>query len=101
MARILVIDDEPQLRDLLQKALTSVGHEVVVAQDGAEGLRAFVAAAAELVIIDLYMNGRDGMETMSDLRKHAPKVPIIAMSGMSLADEMLKVARLMGAKATL
>lgn len=85
----------------LQQVLTSSGHEVAQAQDGEEGLRQLFHAPAELVIIDLYMPGKEGMETISDLRKRFPTLPIIAMSGMSLANEMLSVARLLGVKTTL
>lgn len=101
MARILVIDDEPAIRELLEKALTAVGHEVTQAADGEEGVIKFLQAPFDLAIVDLYMPGREGMETIRDLRKRSPKLPIIAMSGMSLADDMLQVATLLGAKVAL
>ena len=100
MARILVIDDEPALRELLQKALTSAGYEAILAEDGDEGLRLFIQAPADLVIVDLYMAGRDGMEIISDLRKRSPRLPLIAISGRYLADELLGVTKLLGVKAT-
>ena len=103
MARILVIDDEPALRDLLQKSLLSAGHIVTLAQDGEDGLSQILKAAipVELAIVDIFMPRREGIETLTDLRKRLPHLPLIAISGRPLADEMLKIAAFLGVKATL
>lgn len=81
------------LRELLKNAPTSAGYEAILAKDGDEGLRLFIQAPADLVIVDLYMAGRDGMEIISDLRRRAPRLPLIAMSGRYLADELLRVTK--------
>ena len=87
----------------MQKVLASAGHTVTVAQDGEQGLALLLKTATpvDLAIIDLFMPGREGIETLTDLRKRFPQLPLIAMSGMALADEMLKIAALLGVKATL
>ena len=100
MARILVIDDEPRIRELLQKALSSAGYEVITAKDGSEGLTKCIHAAPDLVLVDLYMPDCDGMELISDLRKRFPKLTIFAMSGKYLADDLLRMVKLLGAKET-
>lgn len=83
MASILVIEDEPQMRLLVARALRSAGHDVSEAGDGAEGLRKFRATPAELVVTDLFMPEIEGIETLRELRQLAPHVRIIVMSGGS------------------
>ena len=81
MARILVIDDEDVVRRLLRFALESTGHEVVEAREGEEALRLHQAAPAQLVITDIHMPERDGLEVIMALRREFPQVRVIAMSG--------------------
>ena len=101
MARILVIDDEVDLLKMLEKTLVSAGHEVVSATDGRNGMRACQAAPPDLVITDLYMPNQDGLDTIAELRIHFPEVRIIAMSGRTMANPMLNIARNLGAAAVL
>jgi DNA-binding response OmpR family regulator len=81
MAKILVIDDEEQIRFLLIRMLTRDGHEVFVAQDGLEGVKSFYDLQPDLVITDIVMPNKDGIELIADLRSSNPNQPIIAMSG--------------------
>jgi DNA-binding NtrC family response regulator len=97
MARILVIDDDKDMRALLALALTSEGHEVVSASNGREGFKECLAKVADLVITDLYMPDRDGMETIHQFREVFPEVPIIAMSGKTSAETMLSISKKLGA----
>lgn len=97
MARILVIDDDPDLRAMLEQTLKSAGHEVSVAADGREGVEQFQARTADLVITDLYMPKQEGLETIRELRARFPEVAIIAMSGKAAALAMLFVAQKLGA----
>lgn len=97
MAQILIIEDDPEIRTLLERALKIAGHEVVVAVDGREGVDQYLAKPADLVITDLYMPNQDGLETIIDLRRRSPDVPIIAMSGRPAADTMLAIAGNLGA----
>jgi CheY-like chemotaxis protein len=80
MAQILVIEDDAEVRALLERMLKSAGHEVIFAADGREGVDRYCAKAADLVITDLYMPNQDGLETIIDLRRRSPNVPIIAIS---------------------
>jgi CheY-like chemotaxis protein len=81
MIRILVIDDEPSVRNVIRSALTWAGHSVAEAGDGATALAALRTWVPELVVCDLFMPGSDGLDTIWSLRQVAPKVPIIAISG--------------------
>lgn len=81
MARILLIDDEEPVRSVLRRGLERVGHEIVEASDGAEGTRLFGSSFFDLVITDLFMPGKEGIETIIDLREKFPEVKILVVSG--------------------
>jgi DNA-binding NtrC family response regulator len=81
VARILLIEDDDGLRVMLRRALEEQGHAVTEAREGREGLRLHRADPAELVITDIQMPDRDGLEVIMDLRRDAPGVKVIAMSG--------------------
>jgi len=96
MARIIVIDDEDEMRNTIQKVLTSAGHLVFTAADGREGLELHRAHPADLVMTDLIMPRHEGVETIRELLDISPKLPIIAMSGQSTVDVMSQIARQLG-----
>src|SRR5262245_34480726 len=81
MAQILIIDDDPDMRAMLEQTLQSAGHEVTMAANGNQGLEVQCAKPASLIITDLLMPEKDGLETIIDFRRGFPKVPIIAISG--------------------
>jgi two-component system, NtrC family, response regulator AtoC len=101
MARILIIDDDPDMRSLLEQTLKSSGHEIEMAADGKEGLRLYDSKRADVVITDLYMPKKGGLETIIELRRRSPDIPIIALSGTGAADKMLSIAQKFGAFASL
>ena len=102
MAKILIIDDDGQLRQILQQLLTSSGHAVTTAHDGADGLRRFRAEPADLIITDVFMPDQDGLGTILALRREFPGVRIIAISGReSRSPNWLTVAARLGATRTL
>lgn len=79
--RILVIDDEPTALDLLRRILEMNGYEVVSAIDGQRGVELFHQYPCDLVITDMVMPVKDGLQTILDLRSVAPYLPVIAISG--------------------
>ena len=81
MASILLVEDDDNVRDILQMALVGAGHEVEVAPDGKVALVAYRRHASDLVITDLVMPEKDGLQMIMELRRLDPAVKIIAMSG--------------------
>lgn len=103
MAQILVIDDEEMLRRTLRALLERAGHTVVEAEDGNQGLAQFKVQQPDLVLTDIIMPNREGVETIGEMRRQAPHLPIIAMSGGGSrgGDLFLTLAEKLGASATL
>ena len=103
MANILVIDDDPFIRDVLKQTLDRAGHAVVLADDGEEGLRKFREQNFDLVITDLIMPKKEGVETIAELKRVAPSTRIIAISGgyRLPAENYLKIATTLGVNGTL
>jgi DNA-binding response OmpR family regulator len=103
MPRILIIDDEAALRDVLARLLEREGHEVFTAGDGVDGLRLWREHGAAAVILDIHMPRSDGIETLVQLRAVAPELPVIVISGgdQTRALGLLSDARLLGATRTL
>lgn len=81
MARILVIDDKESIREALVKLLEREGHEIELAENGKIGLDKFQESPFDLVITDIVMPDKEGIETIKDLRSLSPDVKIIAISG--------------------
>ena len=103
MARILIIDDEPQIRSMLTLMLAREGYDIVEASDGVAGIKIYRQNPADLIITDLIMPNKDGIGMIIDLKKEFPDVKIIAMSGGGLnkPDGYLKGAKKLGAACTL
>src|SRR5690348_282576 len=85
MARVLIIDDDVTLRQSLTKHLEHAGHEVRQAADGDAGVRAYERRAADVVIVDIFMPGQGGLQTIGRLRREWPGVKIVAISGTTQA----------------
>jgi CheY-like chemotaxis protein len=100
MQNILVIDDDKLMCLALAKILISAGYNVVQASDGEEGLKLYRSQDFDLVITDLIMPDKEGIQIIRELRKENSSIRIIAMSagGRGGATDYLKWARLMGAK---
>jgi CheY-like chemotaxis protein len=81
VARILVVDDDKAVRLLLRAVLERRGHSVVEAENGDEGLRHYWAAPTDLVITDIEMPVKDGLQMIKELRNACPTAKIIAISG--------------------
>jgi DNA-binding response OmpR family regulator len=99
MAKILVIDDELQARDMMKEMLVRAGHEVEVATDGVNGLRIFRELKPDLVVTDLIMPDKEGIETIIELKSIVSEVKIIAVSGGGRynPEDSLKMAKDLGA----
>ncbi len=81
MARILVVDDDPSLAHAIQMVLEDGGFDVIVANSGCLALEIIERAEVDVILIDVFMPGTDGFETIRSLCRRLPTVPVIAMSG--------------------
>ena len=99
-ARILVVDDESSVRKFLRAVLEKAGHRVDEASDGALALRYLAKSKVDLVITDLVMPEKEGIEMIQVLRREHPSVPVIAISGAG-GGAYLHIARALGAAAVL
>ena len=111
MSSVLVIDDSDSVRRTVRTMLESAGHDVVVASDGVDGITQFQEQPFDLVISDVVMPRKDGLQTVRELRQMTDEVPIIVMSGgLQLSnsgggrrdiDDLLCVAKDIGATRTI
>jgi DNA-binding response OmpR family regulator len=101
--RILVADDDPGIRRTLQIGLIQAGYEMIEARDGAQAMRLWRDQGADLVISDIYMPDKDGLEVIRELRGESPTTPVIAMTdgGRSKNLEPLRHSVTFGAARTI
>lgn len=109
MTRILLIDDDKGVRETIGRILSLAGHDVEYAGDGAAGLSSLKTRKPDVVICDILMPEKEGIETILEIRNSNHNMPIIAISGggdyardkQGFADDNLESARLFGANYTL
>ena len=103
MPTILIVDDDPSVRDVMRRSLEREGYRVLVAEDGMAGARQWRAEGADLVIVDILMPEMDGIELLVQLRTKAPRLPILVISGARQTRnlDLLGDAHLLGATAVL
>ncbi len=102
MARILVIDDDVKLRELIRRFLEGAGYEVIIAENGRVALDIQRQTPADVIITDIFMPEKQGTEIIMDLSLEFPKAKVIAISGGgNVADiDFLKLAENLGALKT-
>jgi DNA-binding response OmpR family regulator len=104
VARILIVDDDEGIRSFLTRKLTQAGHAVREAENGAVASRIMRGEPFDLIITDIFMPDKEGLETIMELKgTTTPDLKIIAMSGGGIgpADEYLSIARRLGADSTI
>ncbi len=100
MAKILVVDDEAQVRGMLVKMLAVEHHEVIEAENGAQGCKKYREHQPDLLITDLVMPEKNGIDMILELKKEFPSIRIVAISGgggITGSFDYLPVAKLVGA----
>jgi len=99
MKKILIIDDEPHILLMLKKMLERSGYEIELATNGVEGIELFKKIKPDLVITDIIMPEKEGLETIREMKRIKSDLRIIAMSGGGKvsADNYLKIAKIFGA----
>jgi DNA-binding response OmpR family regulator len=101
--RVLVVDDNPDLRDSLSILLVRLGYDAEGARDGQQAMDIQRSRPADILITDIFMPGKDGIETIEAFRREWPRIRIVAMSGggaIAMRD-YLEVAPDIGADAVL
>ena len=103
MDKILIIEDDNEVRDFLESVLSRAGYETATAADGRAGLQVFRSEPFDLVITDIIMPEKDGIETIMDMKREQKDLKVLAISGGGRAepDNYLESARLLGADATM
>jgi|SRR4030095_3015788 DNA-binding response OmpR family regulator len=99
MAKILIVEDDDEVRDVLKTLLQEEGHELFEASDGNQAIEQFRRTPADLVILDIVLPDKEGLETIIDLRRTHPNVKIMAMSGggRTSPQDYLDMAKRLGA----
>ena len=99
MARILICDDDELYREIAGAAFTESGHEILFATNGDEALVVIAAQAIDVLVTDLVMPGKDGLELIKDVRRAENPIAVLAMTAglASLKDPLLLAASAFGA----
>ncbi|WP_341908822.1 response regulator [Ferrovibrio terrae] len=99
MAHILVIDDNAEFREILRSHLEANGHQVALAGNGDQGLAVLDRGGIDIVLTDILMPQRDGIEVLRAAKQHWPGLPVIAISGGGWIDagDLLGMAERLGA----
>lgn len=92
--RMLVVDNEPKMRQILEFSLSSMGHEVVQASDGVQALAAVNAVHFDLVLTDLRMPRKDGLELLRELRQRGENVPVIVLTAYGTIETAVEAMKL-------
>ena len=100
---VLIIEDDPSLRDSLRRTLRKKGYTILQAAEGGEGMMLLGTHVIDVVLIDIFMPGKEGIETIQAIRRTHPHVKIIAMSGGGerMYIDVLRVAKASGCHQTL
>jgi DNA-binding response OmpR family regulator len=88
MPRVLIIDDQKDVRAMVAIVLRVNRYEVVEADSGAAGVKAFTEVGFDAAIVDIFLGDTSGVEVITTLRELAPSLPVVAVSGMTALDFM-------------
>ena len=95
--RILVVDDEPQMRELLSMYLTQKGFQASAAASSEEALRKVREKPVDCVVLDIGLGGEDGLQLLVNLKTFDPNLRVIMLTGMGFVEDLLQEAQLKGA----
>jgi DNA-binding response OmpR family regulator len=95
--RVLVVDDEPQMRELLSMYLTQKGFQASAASSSEEALRKVREKPVDCVVLDINLGGEDGLQILTNLKAFDPKLRVIMLTGMGFVEDLLQEAQQKGA----
>jgi DNA-binding NtrC family response regulator len=90
MPRVLVIDDQADVRAMISIVLRVNHYEIVEAASAAAALKAFENSSFDLAIVDIFLQGTNGSDLIAMMREHVPDLPVVAISGMTVLDFLTK-----------
>lgn len=96
-ASILVVDDDDSILALVDAVLGDAGYRVLTTENGREALRQLDLLAIDLVLLDIVMPDKDGIETVQEIRRQYPNLPVVVMSGSGPSSTYLRMAQKLGA----
>ena len=91
---ILIVDDEPQVAEVLAKSLAREGHSAKIANSGEEALRLILTSEPDALFLDVSMPGMNGLDVLSEVKRLRPSLPVVVITGHATADEVAEVKRL-------
>jgi DNA-binding NtrC family response regulator len=91
---ILIVDDEPQVAEVLAKSLEREGHSAQIANSGEEALRMLGMHEPDALFLDVSMPGMNGLDVLSQVKRMRPSLPVVVITGHATADEVAEVKRL-------
>src|SRR3989338_2682445 len=94
MKTVLVVDDEKDIRDALSAVLDDEGYTVASAGSSEEAMKKLEAGPAEIVLLDIWLPGMDGIEALKEMKKRHPEIPVIMISGHASIETAVKATKL-------
>lgn len=91
---ILIVDDEPQVAEVLARSLAREGHSATIAHSGEEALKLLVKSEPDALFLDISMPGMNGLDVLSQVKRMRPSLPVVVITGHATADEVEEVKRL-------
>jgi CheY-like chemotaxis protein len=91
---IMIVDDEPQVAEVLARSLTRQGHRTTVVHSGEEALEALTHSSPDAMFLDVSMPGMNGLDVMAEVRRRKPSLAVVVITGHATAEEIEDVRRL-------
>src|SRR5687768_8273599 len=92
--RILIVDDEPQVAELLSRSLAREGHATTIAHSGDEALRLIGSGSPDALFLDISMPGLNGLDVLAEVKRRRPNLPVVVITGNATPEEVDEVRRL-------
>ena len=91
---ILIVDDEPQVAEVLARSLAREGHTAKIAHSGEEALKLLLTIEPDAMFLDISMPGMSGLDVLSQVQRMRPSLPVVVITGHATADDVEEVKRL-------
>lgn len=92
--KILIVDDEPQVAELLARSLSREGHVASIAHSGDEALQRITGAEPDALFLDISMPGMNGLDVLAEVKRRRPSLPVVVITGNASPDEVDQVRRM-------